>query len=233
VAPDYALVPSGSVEAFAAAVVAEFRRMFPTVQGNPDYTSIISEQHAQRLKGLVADAQAKGARVVAADDGGDGRQVPLVVVHGVNDGMDLAREEVFGPVLPVVAYDTLDEAVAYINARPRPLALYTFGIEGEALDRFRKRTHSGGFSMNDWGWHAFQHDLPFGGIGHSGMGSYHGQEGFRELSHAKASFRRHRFFPTQLLYPPYGGFLQKAMLRIYLRNPEDTGAGEGKQSGSD
>jgi len=224
VAPDYALVPRGLVNAFSDAVTAEFRRMYSSVQGNRDYTSIVSDRHAERLRGLLRDAEAKGGRVIAAGDHGPGRQIPLTLVHGVHDDMDVAKEEVFGPLLPVVSYDTLDEAVDYVNARPRPLALYTFGLEGEALDRVRQGTHSGGMSMNDWGWHAFQHDLPFGGIGNSGMGTYHGEEGFRELSHAKAVFRRHRFFPTQLLYPPYGGWLQKALLRVFLGEPKDASA---------
>jgi len=224
VAPDYALVPRDLVHAFSDAVTAEFRRMYSSVQGNRDYTSIVSDRHAERLRGLLRDAEAKGGRVVAAGDHGPGRQIPLTLVHDVHDDMDVTKEEVFGPLLPVVSYDTLDEAVDYVNARPRPLALYTFGLEGEALDRVRKATHSGGMSMNDWGWHAFQHDLPFGGIGNSGMGTYHGEEGFRELSHAKAVFRRHRFFPTQLLYPPYGGWLQKALLRVFLGEPKDAPA---------
>ncbi len=89
------------------------------------------------------------------------------------------------------------------------------------LEALKRQTHSGGISLNDWGWHAFQHDLPFGGIGNSGMGSYHGEEGFRELSHAKAMFRRHRFFPTGMLYPPYGGWLQRLAMRLYLKDPQD------------
>ena len=225
VAPDYALVPRSDVAEFSDAVVAELRRMYPSLQGNPDYTSIVSDRHAARLRRLVEDAEAKGGRAVSVAGPGSGRQVPPVIVHDVHDGMDLAREEIFGPVLPVVAYDSVEEAIAYVNARPRPLALYTFGTDAEAIDRVRKATHSGGISINDWGWHAFQHDLPFGGVGNSGMGSYHGEEGFRELSHARAVFRRHRFFPTQLLYPPYGGWLQRLTLRLFLGKVNDrTGA---------
>jgi coniferyl-aldehyde dehydrogenase len=220
-APDYALVPQASVEAFSEAVAAAFRRMYPQVQGDADYTSIITDHHAERLRGLVADAEAKGGRVVATGDDGPGRQLPLKIVSGVRDDMGVAQEEIFGPVLPVVPYDTLEDAVAYINERPRPLAIYAFGVDGPDLDRLKKQTHSGGLALNDWGWHAFQHDLPFGGIGNSGMGSYHGEEGFRELSHAKAVFRRHRFFPTGLLYPPYGGLLQRLALRLFLKEPQD------------
>jgi len=219
--PDYALVPRASVEAFTEAVMAAFKRMFPQVQDNADYTSIITDRHAERLRGLVADAEAKGGRAVAAGDHGPGRQLPLTIVTDIRDDMGLAQEEIFGPVLPVLPYDTLEDAISYINDRPRPLAIYAFGVDGPDLDRLKKQTHSGGLALNDWGWHAFQHDLPFGGIGNSGMGSYHGEEGFRELSHAKAVFRRHRFFPTGLLYPPYGGFLQRMAMRIFLKEPQD------------
>ncbi len=223
VAPDYALVPRAKLDAFADAVAAEFNRMYPAVQGNPDYTSVISARHAERIRGLVADAEGKGARTRVAGEHGPGRQVPLVIVLGVHDEMTLAREEIFGPVLPLVAYDTLEEAISYVTARPRPLALYTFGLGKPALEQVRRRTHSGGMAMNDWGWHAFQHDLPFGGIGNSGMGSYHGEEGFRALSHPRAVFRRHRFFPTQLLYPPYGSWLQRITLRLFLGEVRDGG----------
>jgi len=219
--PDYALVQRASVETFTEAVATAFGRMYPQVQGNADYTSIITERHAERLRGLVADAETKGGRAVVAGEHGSGRQLPLTIVNEVRDDMGLAEEEIFGPILPVIPYDTIEDALAYINARPRPLAIYAFGVEGEELESLKKQTHSGGISINDWGWHAFQHDLPFGGIGNSGMGSYHGEEGFRELSHAKAVFRRHRFFPTGMLYPPYGGLLQRMAMRLFLKDPED------------
>jgi coniferyl-aldehyde dehydrogenase len=220
-APDYALVPRSQMTAFTEAVAAAFNRMYPDVGGHPDYTSIVTDRHAERLRGLVADAETKGGKTVTAGGAGAGRQLPLTIVCDLRDDMGVAEEELFGPVLPVVAYDHFDEALAYINTRPRPLAIYAFGFDGADLDRLKRETHSGGMSINDWGWHAFQHDLPFGGIGNSGMGTYHGEEGFRELSHAKAIFRRHRFFPTGLLYPPYGGWLQRVAMRIYLKDPSD------------
>ena len=220
-APDYALVQRGSVEAFTEAVASAFKRMYPQVQGNADYTSIITDRHAERLRGLVTEAEKKGGRIVAAGDAGPGRQIPLTIVNEVSEDMGLAQEEIFGPVLPIIPYETLDDAIAYITARPRPLAIYAFGVDGERLEQLSRQTHAGGMSLNDWGWHAFQHDLPFGGIGNSGMGSYHAEEGFRELSHAKAVFRRHRFFPTGLLYPPYGGFLQRIAMKLYLKEPQD------------
>jgi coniferyl-aldehyde dehydrogenase len=220
VSPDYALVPREKVEAFTAAVKTAFGRLYPTVQGNPEYTAIVNEGHAQRIRALLADAAAKGAHVAACADTGDGRQIPLHVVTGVTQDMRIASEELFGPILPVIPYDSLDEAIAYINARPRPLALYPFGFPSETLRHLMTATHSGGMTVNDWGWHVFNHDLPFGGIGNSGMGTYHGEEGFRELSHGRAVFKRHLFFPIGLFYPPYGNFVQRLAFKLYLGEPD-------------
>ena len=222
VSPDYALVPRDRVEPFAAAVAQSFRSMVPTIAGNQDYTSIINDRHAQRLKGVLNDARAKGATVTACGDVANARRMPLHIVTGVRDDMLVATEELFGPVLPVIPYDTLDEAIAYINARPRPLAFYPFGFSAMELERLSTATHAGGVTVDDWGWHVFNHDLPFGGIGNSGMGTYHGEEGFRELSHAKAMFKRQRWFPIGLFYPPYGNLVQRLVLKYYLGTPEPT-----------
>jgi len=214
-APDYALVPRGSEMRFAEAVADAFRRMYPTTAGNVDYTAMASDRHAQRMGELIADAEAKGGRVIAAGDGA-GRRIALRIVTGVRDDMRIAQEEIFGPILPIMTYDSLDDAIEYVNSRPRPLGFYVFGLNDRALASLKRRTHAGGMSINDWGWHAFNHDLPFGGVGNSGMGSYHGVEGFRELSHAKAVYRRHRFFPVGLFYPPYGGIVPRLAMRMYL-----------------
>ena len=203
VAPDYALVPRARVEAFAAAVAAAFRGFYPEVRGNADYTSVVNDRQHARLLDLIADARARGATVTVAGTIGPDRRLPLHVVTGVRDDMRIAREEIFGPILPLVGYDTVEDALRYVAARPRPLALYPFGLDARTLATVLASTHSGGVTVNDWGWHVFNHDLPFGGTGTSGMGSYHGEEGFRELSHAKAVFRRHRLFPVGLFYPPY------------------------------
>jgi coniferyl-aldehyde dehydrogenase len=218
VAPDYALVPRELVAAFAAAAVRAYQEL-ATATGEAERTAVSSDRQLARLSELIADARDKGATVTVAGAAGNGRRLPLHVVTGVRDDMRIAREELFGPILPVIAYDSLEQALLYINARPRPLALYPIGLSGEALAALLRGTHSGGVTVDDWGWHVFNHDLPFGGSGGSGMGSYHGVEGFRELSHQKAVFRRQRFFPMELFYPPYGRLVQRLVLRYYLGRP--------------
>jgi coniferyl-aldehyde dehydrogenase len=223
VSPDYALVPRAQVEAFASAAAAAFRRLYPGVAGNAEYTAIVNDRQYERLQALLADARAKGAQVLVAGDAPAGastpprdRRLPLHVVTNVRDDMRIAREELFGPILPVIGYDSLADAMRYVAARPRPLAMYPFGFAPEDLDTLLKRTHAGGVTVNDWGWHVFNHDLPFGGTGTSGMGTYHGEEGFRELSHAKSVFRRRSWFPVGLFYPPYGSFVQRLVVKFYL-----------------
>jgi coniferyl-aldehyde dehydrogenase len=116
----------------------------------------------------------------------------------------------------VIEYDAFDDALAHVRAGERPLALYWFGRDAAERARVLRETHAGGVTINDWGWHAMNHALPFGGTGMSGMGNYHGEEGFRELSHAKAVFAEHRWFPVELFHPPYGRAVQRAVLRWYF-----------------
>ena len=217
VSPDYALVPRES----AAEFVAEAQRSFTgfyggTTEGNPHYTAISSDRHAVRLRTLLDDARSKGATVTPCGEVGAGRQMPLHIVTECTSDMALMHEEIFGPILPVVPYDTVEQAIDFIAARPRPLALYCFSHDAKAREDILRRTHSGGVTINDWGWHVVNHDAPFGGVGGSGMGSYHGEEGFRELSHARAVFKRHRFFPIGLFYPPYGNLVQRLSLALFI-----------------
>ena len=224
VAPDYALVPREHMEEFAAAVVQSFSAMVPEPAGDAHYTSIVTPRHVARLQELLADARALGAKVLASAEPDPGsRRIPLHVLTGVTDAMRVAREEIFGPILPVLPYDRIEDAIQYVGSRPRPLALYYFGRDAEEASAISRRTHAGGITMNDWGWHVFQHDLPFGGIGASGMGTYHGREGFHALSHGKAMFAAHRLFPVHFFYPPYGRFVQRLALRLFL------GDGQGRR----
>jgi coniferyl-aldehyde dehydrogenase len=217
VAPDYAMVPRGEGRRFAEAVSRAFQRLVPTVTGNPEYTSIVSDRHAARMRQLLADARAKAAEVVpCSPEAGTERQIPLHVLLRVTPDMQVMREEIFGPLLPVVEYDDLDSALATVRSGERPLAMYGFGLDAAERRHLLQQSHAGGVTFDDWGWHVFQHDLPFGGVGNSGIGGYHGEEGFRELSHGKSVFRKRRWFPIGLFYPPYGNVVQRLALRFYL-----------------
>ncbi|WP_321882387.1 aldehyde dehydrogenase family protein [Paraburkholderia bannensis] len=214
VAPDYALVPHESQDAFVAAAASAFDAL---AGDQTAYTSMIDERAHRRMRDLIDDARSLGATVtVCGLHAQQGRQVPLHIITGVRPSMRIAREEIFGPLLPVIGYDRFDDALAHVRTGERPLALYWFGTDAAESRRVLSETHSGGVTLNDWGWHAMNHALPFGGTGHSGMGNYHGEEGFRELSHAKAVLAEHRWFPIELFHPPYGGFVQRAVLRWYF-----------------
>ena len=217
IAPDYALVPHEHVDAFAAAVLEQARAMYPTVAGNRDYTSIISNHHHERLHALLRDAEAGGARLLRLDDAYAERRVgPTVVLDPSVDGA-LMQEEIFGPILPVVGYRQLTEAIDFVNARPRPLALYPFTKDPSKLSTVLGRTVSGGVSINSVLLHCIQDDLPFGGVGPSGMGAYHGRDGFRRLSHARAVYKAGRFSGLTHLAPPYGRKMRLALRLMLLR----------------
>jgi len=220
VAPDYALLPRNKVAEFTAAAQQGFASLYGQIGANEDYTALINERHAARLQNLLDDAKAKGAQVIACGDDGPGRKFAPRLVLGCRPEMQLMQQEIFGPILPVIAYDTLDEAIAFVQSRPRPLALYAFSYDAQQRDRLLRATQSGGVSINDWGWHVLNHDAPFGGIGASGTGSYHGEEGFREMSHARTVFRRNRVFPIWLFYPPYGTAIQRLIFRVVLGRPD-------------
>ncbi|HEY6094468.1 MAG TPA: coniferyl aldehyde dehydrogenase [Gallionellaceae bacterium] len=220
ISPDYALVPRELEHAFVAAAQASFVAMYGnSIVGNPDYTWVVDNNHLLRLQVLLEDARTQGAEIIACADydaARDGRQMPLHIVRHCTPAMRLLQEELFGPILPVVPYDTLDDAIAFINAGTRPLALYAYSHAQDEREALLRRTHSGGVTFNDWAWHVINHDVPFGGTGHSGMGSYHGVEGFRELSNAKPVFRRHRLFPSRLFQPPYGNWIQRMVVKLFL-----------------
>ncbi len=219
IAPDYALVHESEIEPFVRAYQVAIGRFYPNGAVPPDFTSIVNDGHYQRLRSLLEDARSKGARIVEIGSEAGGSKpahtlAPTVVV-GAHDDMRLMQEEIFGPVLPLVAYRTLDEAITYVNARPRPLALYFFGGADGARDVLR-RTTSGNVTINDTLLHFMQEDLPFGGVGASGMGAYHGIEGFRALSHARGVFEQSRWNLTGLARPPYGRFAER-LIRLLLR----------------
>jgi coniferyl-aldehyde dehydrogenase len=220
IAPDYALVPDNELQTFADKVVGHMRRMFGTDPANEDYTSVISDRHYARLEALVADAAAKGARILQPAKADDPmwkrmRKFPPTIVVGATSDMTLMQEEIFGPVLPVIGYKDANEPVSYINKHDRPLALYWFGKDDAARDDVLARTVSGGVTVNDCLFHFTQVNQPMGGVGASGTGAYHGEWGFRALSKLKPVFYRSPFNRLADLYPPYGGKI--ARLQKLLR----------------
>jgi len=223
VAPDYVMVQEGRQQEFVAALTRVFSGLYRTLAENDDYTSIINDSQYQRLSALLDDAREKGAQLIEVNPGGEKldpakRKFPLVLVLGAKDSMRLMQEEIFGPILPVIAYRDLESAIQFVNSRPRPLALYYFGNDENARRQVLERTHSGGVCFNDAIFHVAVDDMPFGGIGPSGMGAYHGHEGFLTFSHAKGVLSRPRWLNTSaLLHPPYGGRLQALVERLFLR----------------
>jgi coniferyl-aldehyde dehydrogenase len=214
IAPDYALVEAGAREEFVRLASAAAATMYPKLVSNPDFTRIVNREHYRRLRDLVGDAIQKGAEVLevnpARESGNEQNRVfPPTFLWNVNDRMAVMREEIFGPVLPVVSYRSLDEAIAYVNARPRPLALYYFDRNSKRVDALLARTTSGGVTVNDTILHIAQNDLPFGGVGPSGMGSYHGFDGFLTFSKKKGVFLQSRFTTLGLLRPPYGALARR------------------------
>lgn len=217
VAPDYVLVPRPRLDAFVEAYRQAVLRFYPRLENNPDYTAIINERQLQRLQGYLSDAESKGATLIPLYPQGQGRRLPHTLVLNARDDMKLMQEEIFGPLLPIIPYDRLEDAFAYINERPRPLALYYFGYDKAEQQRVLHETHSGGVCLNDTLLHVAQDDLPFGGIGPSGMGHYHGHEGFLTFSKAKGVYVKQRFNAARPIYPPYGKLLQKLVYKLFIR----------------
>jgi coniferyl-aldehyde dehydrogenase len=209
------LAPKEKLNDFVAAAQAATAHMFPTIKDNGDYTAMINQRHYDRVRNLIADARAKGAEVIEINPGSEDfsqqehRKIPPTLILNATDDMGVMQEEIFGPVLPVRVYAALEETIAEINARPRPLALYYFGDDEHESEALLARTHSGGVTINDVIFHFSMDDLPFGGVGPSGTGAYHGHRGFREFSHEKAIYRQTGSELLAMLRPPYGETFRK------------------------
>jgi acyl-CoA reductase-like NAD-dependent aldehyde dehydrogenase len=220
IAPDYVLLPAGQEQAFVAAAQRVVAACYPAIGTTPDYTAVLNERHYARLCGYVEEARAQGAEVfelapgVAAD--AETQRLPPLVLLKVNEQMRVMQDEIFGPLLPVVSYRDLDEAIAFVNARPRPLALYYFDNDRARIDRVLNETVAGGVTINDTLLHIAQDDLPFGGVGPSGMGCYHGFEGFQTFSARKSVFHQARLNGIGLFKPPYGARFER-LIRILMR----------------
>ena len=211
-APDYVFVPRDRMGEFVESSKRSVAKMYPTLLDNPDYTSVINARHFERINGYVDEARERGVEVVEinpADE--DFRQqsahkiAPTLLIDPPEDSA-VMQEEIFGPVMPIKSYESLDETLDYVNSHDRPLGLYYFGTDQEETQQVLNQTTSGGVTLNDVVMHVAQEDLPFGGVGPSGMGAYHGEDGFRTFSHAKAVFKQATFNPAEKLglRPPYG-----------------------------
>jgi coniferyl-aldehyde dehydrogenase len=212
-APDYLLIPAG----WEARIEESFQRFmtarYPNLMDNQDYSAIISNKRRKELEKLLADASAKGGRVLSfgKDPENTSNKMPFSLVFNADQTMELMQQEIFGPILPVLSYHSINEAVELIKSMPHPLALYYFGSDNCEKDLLRTNILAGALTINDTVTHMAVDDLPFGGVGESGMGQYHGQEGFDNFSQLKPVFEQSRLSLMSLLYPPYG-----LLLRLFL-----------------
>ena len=220
IAPDYVLLPAGREDDFVAAARRVVARGYPDLATTPDYTHIINSHHFDRLMGYVDEARALGAQIVELAPGvaADAvtRRLPPLILRGVDERMRVLQDEIFGPLLPLVPYRDLDQAIAFVNSRPRPLALYYFDTDAACIARVLDETVSGGVTINDTLLHIAQDELPFGGVGASGMGCYHGFDGFQTFSAKKGVFRQSRLSGIGLFKPPYGARFER-LIRLLLR----------------
>ncbi|GAA5178071.1 coniferyl aldehyde dehydrogenase [Niveibacterium umoris] len=218
IAPDYVLLPRGQEEAFIAAMRAFAAKLYGDA-ASPDLASLAHERQFARMQALLDEARAMGARVepLLPDGALSGRKMAPVVLLGGTPAMRVMQEEIFGPILPIIPYDTLDDAIAYVNAHDRPLALYVFDDQRRRIESLLDRTASGGVTVNDCILHIAQDDIPFGGVGPSGMGRYHGPEGFKTFSQQRAVFRQAALNGSAILHPPFGKPLAEKLIRLMLR----------------
>ncbi len=220
VAPDYALVPQARREDFIALIRQAVAKLYPSLRANPDYTSIINDRHYDRVTNLLKEARQRNVRIVEINPANETlppaeRKLAPCLLIDPPDDLAVMREEIFGPVLPIRSYEGLEQAIAYVNSQPRPLALYYFGSREADREKVLSRTVSGGASVNETLMHIVVENLPFGGIGPSGMGAYHGEYGFQTFSHRKGVFLQSRINGSGILRPPFGR-AANAMLRFLL-----------------
>ena len=220
-APDYLMVAKEQENAVIESVKSGVATMYPSLLANDDYTSVVNGRNYERLQGYLADAKEKGAEVIEVNPAGEdfassnGNKMPLTILRNVNDDMKVMQEEIFGPILPVMTYDSIDQAIDYVNAHDRPLGLYYFGNDKAEEEKVLTRTISGGVTVNDVLFHNAMEDLPFGGIGPSGMGNYHGQDGFKTFSHMRAVYRQPGLDIAGMsgFKPPYGKATHASLAR--------------------
>jgi coniferyl-aldehyde dehydrogenase len=220
-APDYLLVAKEQEHEMIESVKAGVSAMYPTLLHNDDYTSVVNGRNYDRLQGYLQDARDKGAELIEINPGGEdfsssnGHKMPLTIVRNVTEDMKVMQDEIFGPILPVMTYASIDEAIDYVNDHDRPLGLYYFGADKSEEDKVLSRTVSGGVTVNDVLFHNAMEDLPFGGVGPSGMGNYHGADGFKTFSHMRAVYRQPGMDVAGLagFKPPYGKATAKTLAK--------------------
>ncbi|MER2539781.1 MAG: coniferyl aldehyde dehydrogenase [Azonexus sp.] len=220
IAPDYVLLPAGEEENFIAAARAVVANSYPDLERNADFTAVVNLRHANRLRGYLDDASEKGARLVPLADApsnevGPQRLAPTLVLN-TNEQMRIMQDEIFGPLLPILSYTHIDEALTYVNAHDRPLALYLFDHDKARINLVLDQTIAGGVTINDTILHIAQDELPFGGVGPSGMGHYHGRDGFMTFSKQKPVFYQSRINGIGLFNPPYGKLFER-LIKVLLR----------------
>ncbi|MBD9375062.1 coniferyl aldehyde dehydrogenase [Rhizobium sp. ARZ01] len=218
IAPDYVLAPRDRLRDIAEAILSQAKSFYPVGSGQADYTSLVGARNFTRMVDAVEECRVSGCTVLSHESvlAGNGHRVAPTIVLDPPVGCLLMQEEIFGPVLPLVPYDDIDAAIAFINERPRPLALYIFSKQSSLTRKLLAQTHSGNVTINGTLLHIAQNDLPFGGIGPSGIGAYHGKDGFRRFSHARGIAEVRLFNPSRLAMPPYGklaAWLQRFMMR--------------------
>ncbi|MDV7142472.1 coniferyl aldehyde dehydrogenase [Tropicimonas sp. TH_r6] len=219
IAPDYLLARPDQVAPFAEAFSVAIRKSFPKGLADPALTTIVNDRHLARLHTLLDDARAEGAEIIAplaASNEAHPRALGPALILGATPEMEIMQEEIFGPLLPILTCESIEEAAAFVNARPHPLALYIYGQDRTNIDALLTGTISGNVTVNGAMLHYAVDTLPFGGVGESGMGAYHGVEGFRRLSHAKGVFQPAPHHGARLLRPPYGKLARMAA-RFLLR----------------
>lgn len=221
VAPDYVFVPRHKMDEFVSTFKSVVSTWYPTVRDNPDFTSVINERQRKRLQHYLDDATAKGARIEPinpANENFDGSgKLPITLVFDTKPDMLIEQDEIFGPLFIIKSYDTLDQALHHINSQPRPLALYYFDFDEARADYVLTHTHSGGVGINDTVSQVIVDDMPFGGVGPSGMGHYHGKEGFLTFSKAKGTFRKGKFNGAKLLFPPWNRRIHQILFKSLLK----------------
>lgn len=221
VAPDFIFLPKGKTQEFIEKFKAYVLEMYPYFKDNQDYTAIINDKQYQRLQSYLDDAEAHGAQLIEInplhEQLSEVRKIAPTLIAGVTPDMQIMQNEIFGPLLPIMEYEQIDDVIDFINSRPRPLALYYFDFDQARAEYVAQRTHSGHFGQNTVLTHVAQDDLPFGGVGASGMGKYHGPEGFFSLSHERSMMSNPKLYSFKYILPPFNKPIHKLILKTLLR----------------